>query len=56
MSENGTKREGQLLGQLNRQRWRASKGVIKNDERVKDGDTISALGVPMGNKVDEGLR
>ena len=53
MSENGAKREGQLLGKLARQRTRAPKNVIKNEAWVKDGDTIRALGVPMGNRVDE---
>ena len=53
MKENDAKREGQLLGKLNRQRWRAPKGIIKDDAWVEDGDTIRALGVPMGNKVDE---
>ena len=53
MHENDTKREGQLMGKLNRQRWRAPKGIIKDEAWVKDGDTIRALGVPMGNKVDE---
>ena len=31
MKENDTKREGQLLGKLNRQRWRAPKKIIKDD-------------------------
>ena len=53
MSENATKREGQLLGKLNRHRDRAPKHVIKDDAWVQDGDTIRALGVPMGNRIDE---
>ena len=53
MSENDTKREGQLIGKLNRQRSRAPKGIIKDDKWVEDGDTIRAIGVPMGNNVDE---
>ena len=34
MSEKDTKQEGQLLGKLNRQRWRAPKGIIENEEWV----------------------
>ena len=49
MKENATKREGQLLGKLNRQRARAPKGIIHQDKWVADGDSIRALGVPMGN-------
>ena len=54
MSENASKREGQLLGKLNRQKaQRAPTGIIKDDAWVKDGDSIRALGVPMGNHMDE---
>ena len=53
MSENASKREGQLLAKLNRHRDRAPRNVIKDDAWVQDGDTIRALGVPMGNKIDE---
>ena len=49
MSENADKREGQLLGKLNRERRRAPTGVIANDAWLEDGKTIRALGVPMGN-------
>ena len=52
MKENATKREGQLLGKLNRERHRAPTGIIKDDAWVKDGDSIRALGVPMGNKLN----
>ena len=51
MSENATKREGQLIGKLNRQRERAPTGVVS--KWVDDGESIRALGVPMGNKLDE---
>ena len=53
MKENAAKREGQLLGKLNRQRHRAPTGIIRDDAWVKDGDSIRALGVPMGNNLDE---
>ena len=53
MAENVDKREGQLLGKLNRERERAPTGVITGDAWVQDGDSIRALGVPMGNKLDE---
>jgi hypothetical protein len=52
MAENAAKREGQLLGKLNRERGRAPTGIIKDEAWVKDGDSIRALGVPMGNKLD----
>ena len=52
MKENAAKREGQLLGKLNRERHRAPTGIIKDDAWVKDGESIRALGVPMGNKLD----
>jgi hypothetical protein len=52
MKENETKREGQLLGKLNRERDRAPKGVIARDAWIEDGQTIRALGVPMGNDFD----
>ena len=52
MKENATKREGQLLGKLNRERHRAPKGIIAGDAWVADGDSIRALGVPMGNNLD----
>ena len=52
MKENETKREGQLLGKLNRERNRAPKGVIARDAWIEDGQTIRALGVPMGNNFD----
>ena len=53
MAENGTKREGLLLGRLNRQRTRAPRNVIQNEAWTNNGDTIRALGVPMGNNFDE---
>ena len=54
MFENSTKREGQLLGKLNRNRHRAPKGVliIENDAWIEDGQFIRALGAPMGNNLD----
>ena len=52
MKENEDKREGQLLGKLNRHRERAPANIIKNDAWVQDGDSIRALGVPMGNSLD----
>ena len=52
MSENAAKREGMLLGKLNRQRQLAPKGIIEGDAWAKDGESIRALGVPMGNKLD----
>ena len=53
MAENASKREGMLIGKLNRERHRAPTGIIKDDAWVQDGQTIRALGVPMGNKMDE---
>ena len=53
MAENASKREGMLLGKLNRERHRAPKGVIKDEAWAQDGHTIRALGVPMGNKLNE---
>ena len=53
MRENANKREGMLVGKLNRQRDRAPAGIIKDDGWVKDGDSIRALGAPMGNKLNE---
>ena len=52
MAENASKREGMLLGKLNRERHRAPKGVIKDDAWAVNGQTIRALGVPMGNKMN----
>ena len=52
MKENASKREGQLLGKLNRERYRAPTGIIAGDAWVADGDSIRALGVPMGNNLD----
>ena len=53
MKENADKREGQLVGKLNKQRGRAPRGIIRNEAWVlADGDTIRALGVPMGNNID----
>ena len=49
---NADKREGQLVGKLNKQRGRAPRGIIRNEAWVADGDTIRALGVPMGNNID----
>ena len=41
MSENAAKREGQLLGKLNRQKaTRAPKGIIKDDAWAADGEAI----------------
>ena len=53
MAENESKREGMLLGKLNRERERAPKGVIEQDAWIQDGAHIRALGAPMGNKLDE---
>jgi hypothetical protein len=52
MLENKNKREGQLLGRLNKERHRAPTGVIRDNAWVKDGDFIRALGAPMGNNLD----
>ena len=46
MAENHAKREGQLLGKLNRERHRAPRGIIARGEWAKDGDFIRVLGVP----------
>ena len=56
MAENANKREGQLLGKLNRERARAPTGVIEGNKWLVDGDTIRALGAPMGNNFDEEAR
>ena len=40
-------------GKLNRERARAPRGVIANEAWVADGETIRALGAPMGNNFDE---
>ena len=53
MAENATKREGQLLGKLNRNQNRAPPNVIKDDAWIPNGESIRALGVPMGNNLDE---
>ena len=42
------------LGKLNRERARAPRGVIANEAWVADGETIRALGAPMGNNFDGG--
>ena len=47
MKENIDKREGQLLAKLNRERNRAPTDVVR--EWLADGETIRALGAPMGN-------
>ena len=53
MCENATKREGLLLGRLNRQRTRAPLGIMPDDKWQPNGKSIRCLGVPFGNKVDE---
>ena len=52
MKENMAKREGMLLGKLNRERHRAPVGIISNDAWAADGESIRALGVRMGSKLD----
>jgi hypothetical protein len=52
MNENDKKRAGQLVGKLNRQRYRAPTGIIVGDKWAADGDPIRALGIPMGNHLD----
>ena len=53
MSENATKREGLLIGKINRQRGRAPRGIMPGDTWQPDGKSIRGLGVPFGNKIDE---
>ena len=54
VAENASEREGMLLGKLiNRERHRAPKGILKDDAWATNGQTIRALGVPMGNKMNE---
>ena len=53
MKENGKKREGLLLGKLNRNRRNAPKGIMPRDEWQPDGETIRSLGVPFGNKMED---
>ena len=52
MRENNTKREAMLLGNLRHTPHRAPKGVVKDDRYLRDGDTIRALGVPVGTNFD----
>ena len=54
-SENASKREGLLLGALARNPHNAPQGVIANDAWTPNGTAIRALGVPMGNQVNEDL-
>ena len=53
MAENYAKREGQLLGRLNRQRHRATRGIVAHEAWARNGDFIRVLGVPMRNGFDE---
>ena len=53
MAENSAKREGWLLGRLARERHREPQQIIHNNEWVRDGSTIRALGAPLGNQIDE---
>ena len=53
MTENKGKRDGILLGKLNRERHRAPTGVIQGDAWCEDGQTIRYLGAPIGNNMDE---
>ena len=53
MRENATKREGLLLGALRNRPERAPPDVIAGDAWAPDGKSIRALGVPMGNALDE---
>ena len=55
MKENVSKREGLLMGRLNKQRARAPTGVISGDAWTADGDSIRALGAPMGSNLDTTL-
>ena len=52
MRENNTKREAMLLGNLRHAPHRAPKGMVKDDKYLSDGDTIRALGVPVGTDFD----
>ena len=51
MKENMNKREGLLLGRLRRLIFSAPKNIVPN--WTPDGTPIRALGVPMGNRLDE---
>ena len=51
MKENKNKREGLLLGRLNRFKDQAPQNIVT--DWTPDGTSIRALGVPMGNKLDE---
>ena len=53
MRENESKREGLLLGRLRRHPERAPTGIVAGDRWARDGETIRALGVPFGNRVNE---
>ena len=52
MKENATKREVLLLGRTRRYDEAQLPEEIDRATIVKDGDTIRALGVPMGNEID----
>ena len=52
MRENMTKREALLLGSLRRNPANAPTGVVQDDAYTPNGETIRALGVPMGNDFD----
>jgi len=49
--ENADKREALLLGSL-RNSTRPPEGVIKDNKFAPDGESIRALGFPLGNKLD----
>ena len=51
MLENSTKREGLLLGSLRKHPEKAPPDMVVN--WTPDGDTIRALGVPIGNDFSE---
>ena len=52
MKEKEQKREGLLLGTLAQDPTRAPSGVIHNDKWAKKGETIRALGHPIGHDFD----
>ena len=52
MRENATKREGLLLGKLNRNRRLAPRGIMPSDAWQPNGKPIKSLGVPFGNGID----
>ena len=47
--ENAKKREGMLIGALNRDRARAPRGIVSGEKWLKNGDVIVGLGIPFSN-------